>query len=110
MCIRDSFLAQEFGEAAIAYTKAALRRHRIAKGEALHEATGDALPHGFWQQFLRNELRLDYNTAQRLRAYRSWMRYVERINDGNNTREAMRGDRPRGSKRNNGAARNAQNA
>ena len=68
------------------------------------------LPRYFWKNFVENEMRLHYNTRQRLRCFRALVFFVERTASGENTRTTMLSGRRAKAKRAKGAEHNATKA
>ena len=68
------------------------------------------LPRYFWKNFVENEMRLHYNTRQRLRCCRALVFFVERTASGENTRTTMLSGRRAKAKRAKGAEHNATKA
>ena len=68
------------------------------------------LPYGFWKDFFKDKLHAHHSKAKSLQASRAWQLFIRVREEGCQTREAMRGDRPRGSMRASGGSINAQRA
>ena len=107
------FLVQRVGEdESESYARDALRRadeHELAEDPGSQQML--LMPYGFWKDFVCGELHLAAsNRSKRILAWRSWLHFLRQRRDGCKTREAMRGERPRGSMRSNGGALNAQKA
>ena len=64
----------------------------------LHQSEPARVPYGFWPDFCR-EMELQYNNQTRQRYQRSLETYIHARNSGGMSREALRGNRQRGSKR-----------
>ena len=65
------------------------------------------VPHMFWPDFVNNELKIEYNTRNRLRCYRALQCVLKRMSGDRATNTAMRDGEKPNAKRSRGGAKNA---